>query len=265
MLELNVIASGSKGNCAIVRDTATGRSVLVDCGVTKREFMSGCEAMDVDPESIEGVLITHEHSDHTKGLGVVMRGLDRLGCNPPLFTRNGTRAASKPIWEVSELSTQYRFDVGTAFMVAGLRVLPFETSHDAASPAGFRFESSDGDALGYMTDTGVVTAAAHEALRGVRILGIESNHDITMLREGPYPRSLQDRILSETGHLSNKQCAEEVAALLHPGLEQIVALHISENNNTFGIPKRTIQAVLDEHGHGAQVRSALPHTPMKIC
>ena len=139
-----------------------------------------------------------------------------------------------------------------------MQVHVFPTSHDCSESFGFRVEC-DGDVLGWMTDSGVVTPQAHEALYGVRILGIESNHDVEMLRTGPYPWPLKQRIGGELGHLSNEQCVGELQSLLHSGLEQIACLHISENNNTYGLPRRTVQLLLDAEGHSAQVVSALQH------
>jgi len=263
MLELVVLASGSSGNAAVVRDRATGRAVLVDCGICKRDFFARLDAAGVDPLSIEAVLVTHEHTDHTKGLGVVLRGLAKLDCRPPLYTHPAVRAASREIRETEGLVEQRELMPGGELGLAGIGVLPFATSHDAAASVGFRFESKGGDALGFMTDTGHVTPAAHDALQEVRILGIESNHDPVMLRQGPYPYPVKRRVASDAGHLSNGQCAEEVAALLHGRLERIVALHISQNNNTFDLPRDTLRALLAEAGHPADVQSALPRTPVR--
>ena len=261
MLELYVLASGSSGNASIVRESRTGRTLLVDCGITKRDFMARCEAVGVDPRSIEAILITHEHTDHTKGLGVVLRGLAKLGAAPPLFAHPAVREASRAIQETAGLVEQCELRAGRQLDFDGLAVEPFETSHDAAASFGFRFDGPD-DALGYMTDTGIVTGGAHEALQGVRILAIEGNHDPQMLRTGPYPYALKQRIAGPRGHLSNVQCAEEAASLLHPGLEHIVAMHISENNNEFDLPVKALRAMLEQNGHAAEVRSALPRTPV---
>ena len=158
---------------------------------------------------------------------------------------------------------QHDLAFGEPLKLAGMSVLPFPTSHDTEASLGFRFETDD-DALGYMTDTGYVTPDAHAALSNVRILAIESNHDVVMLREGPYPYVLKQRILSDRGHLSNAQCCEEVERLLGPRLEHIVAMHISEHNNTFGIPVRTLQKMLDAHGHPATVQAAYPHMSIRV-
>ena len=128
----------------------------------------------------------------------------------------------------------------------------FRTSHDAACSFGFRLWAKD-DVLGYMTDTGVVTGAAHEALQGCRILAIEANHDPAMLKNGPYPRALQERVSSEHGHLSNGQASEELRSLLHPGLEEVIAMHISENNNTYRLPVESLRGVVRQESHSATV------------
>ena len=131
---------------------------------------------------------------------------------------------------------------------AGLRVLPFATSHDAAASFGFRVEAPDGDALGYITDSGIVTSAAHAALRDVRILALESNHDERMLKNGDYPYVIKKRIASELGHLSNPQATEELAALIAESRaaslrtpETVVAMHISQNNNDYDLPRAALE------------------------
>ena len=262
-LELYVLASGSSGNASVVRNEATGRAVLIDCGICKRDFFDRCKSLELDPTEIEAVLVTHAHTDHTKGMGVVLRGLAKQECLPPVYAHAATRAFSKPLDEVASLVAQHELDYNTPLELAGIHVFPFPTSHDVEASVGFRFEA-EGDAIGYLTDSGIVTPEAHRALSGVRILAIESNHDVTMLREGPYPYMLQQRILSEQGHLSNVQCCTEVESLLHSELEQVVAMHISEHNNTFGLPVRALQAVLDERGHTACVQAALPRTPIRV-
>jgi len=259
VLRLCVLASGSKGNAAVVE--YAGRSLLVDCGICKRDFFERCEILHIDPASIEAVLITHEHTDHTKGLGVVLRGLAKTDLHPALFASDGARAASRDILSTYEYCDQRSLTSGAALSIAGMQVHVFGTSHDAVDPLGFRFEA-DGDSLGFMTDTGVVTGRAHEALSACRMLAIEANHDETMLRTGDYPWSLKQRISGDGGHLSNTQSAVELEQLLHAGLQQVVAMHVSENNNTFGLPARVLSEVLERQGHSARVQVGLPRTPI---
>lgn len=263
MLELHILASGSTGNAALVRNASTGRSVLVDCGICKRDFFHRCETLDVNPDEIEAILVTHAHTDHTSGLGVVLRGLARQGSAPPVYTHPKIRTQSQRVQETFNLVDQHEVAPHEPLTLAGIEVLPFSTSHDVDASFGFRFEA-DGDAMGYVTDTGTLSPEARRALSGVRILAIESNHDVEMLRTGPYPYALQQRILSDTGHLSNAQCCEEVVSLLHPGLEHVVAMHISEHNNTFGLPVRELQRTLEDSQHNASVHAALPRTPLSV-
>lgn len=143
----------------------------------------------------------------------------------------------------------------------GARVIPFATSHDAAASFGFRIEdAADGDAIGYLTDSGVVTPAARAALADVRILALESNHDPKMLAAGPYPYVVKQRIASDAGHLSNGQAAAELAALVSASRaagqrepQTVVAMHISQNNNEYSLAKRTLEAALAEANCAADV------------
>ncbi len=201
MLKLHVLASGSKGNAAIVENAATGAGVLIDCGICKRDFLERCDEAGFDPTRLEAVFITHEHGDHTKGLGVVLRGLAKLGCAPMIYVNRACVDNSSTLQKIAgdfetatlgaaltlsqdENASEGRNKASVCdkriVRAAGLHVIPFATSHDAAASFGFRVESPDGDALGYITDSGIVPAAAHAALRDVRILALESNHDERM-------------------------------------------------------------------------------------
>ena len=212
--------------------------MLIDCGICSA-ISSNAATRRTSTPRIDAVLITLEHGDHTKGLGVVLRGLAKLGCAPTVYVNQACIDASSALQKVAgdcailPLSSEQR-----AIEAAGLCAFPFATSHDAAASFGFRIEAPDGDALGYITDSGIVTNAAHEALRDVRILALESNHDERMLQSGDYPYVIKRRIASEFGHLSNPQATEELAALITEsraaGLrmpEAVVAMHISQNNN----------------------------------
>ena len=141
-----------------------------------------------------------------------------------------------------------------AVEAAGMHIVPFATSHDAAASFGFRIEdAADGDAIGYLTDSGIVTAQAHAALRDVRILALESNHDPKMLAAGPYPYVIKQRIASNSGHLSNDQAAAELGTLVAESRaagqrlpKTVVAMHVSQNNNDYSLARRTLEAALGE-------------------
>lgn len=253
-IDLHVFASGSKGNAALVVNRVTGEGMLVDCGICKRDFFARCDAVGFDVSMLRTVLVTHEHTDHTKGLGVVLRGLARQGIRPRLCASDVVRGASDPIREVieQELCEFSPLGVDGSTSVAGITVHTFATSHDAADSCGFRFEC-DGDVIGFMTDTGIVTGAAHEALCDARVLAIESNHDEEMLWKGPYPYPLKRRVASQEGHLSNAQAADELVSLLHDGLETVIAMHVSQNNNTYELPGEVLERALAQQGHPARV------------
>ena len=279
MLALHVLASGSSGNAAVVENVVTGAGVLIDCGICKRDFLSRCDQAGFDPARIEAAFVTHEHGDHVKGLGVVLRGLAKLGCQPPIYVARGCVANSDALakvaeaFEVRELATTANAGAtasadgsakaaarASVIEAAGVRVIPFATSHDAAASFGFRIEdAADGDAVGYLTDSGIVTAQAHTALRDVRILALESNHDPKMLAAGPYPYVIKQRIASNSGHLSNGQAAAELGTLVAEsrtaGLrlpQTVVAMHVSQNNNDYGLARRTLEAALGEAGCHAE-------------
>ena len=257
MLRLHILASGSRGNASVVEDAATGHAVLIDCGISKKDFMARCADAGFDPTCIEAVLVTHEHTDHTKGLGVVLRGLAKLGAYPTIYANPATSAASKPLQEIAETHLVLPFGAdalsvrSTDLEIAGMRIFAFGTSHDAAASFGFRIEC-DGDALGFMTDSGIVTPAAHEALQDVRLLALECNHDSRMLERGPYPFMVKQRIASDRGHLSNDQASDELTALLSNRLEAVAAMHISENNNEYDLALKTFTETLAREGHSAR-------------
>lgn len=304
MLALHVLASGSSGNAAVIENTATGAGVLIDCGICKRDFLNRCDEAGFDPGRIQAMFVTHEHSDHVKGLGVVLRGLAKIGNVPPVFAAGACTANSSALAKVAEAfdvreltaactqtgsqdlanagfgdamphaavapagqgltahttiagpeqDSAARATNGGFIEAAGMRIVPFATSHDAAASFGFRIEdAADGDAIGYLTDSGIVTAQAHAALRDVRILALESNHDPKMLAAGPYPYVIKQRIASNSGHLSNGQAAAELGTLVAEsrtaGLrlpQTVVAMHVSQNNNEYSLARRTLEAALGE-------------------
>lgn len=263
-LVLQVLASGSKGNASIVGESDSGRAVLIDCGICKRDFFERAAAVGVSLQSIEAIVITHEHTDHTKGLGVVLRGLAKQDIHPTVYASKNVVQASRELSELQgSFGLQY-FKSEAVLSLAGLSLYPFSTSHDTVESYGFRVEGKHKDTLGYLTDSGIVSATAREYLANCRILALESNYDQYMLEHGPYPYPVKKRIMSDRGHLSNEQSADVLESLLCNELEQVVAMHISENNNTYKLPQEMLSRITERNTHSAQVVSSYQYIPTSI-
>ncbi|PKQ16280.1 MAG: hypothetical protein CVT67_05720 [Actinobacteria bacterium HGW-Actinobacteria-7] len=222
-LRIVFLGSGSSGNSAAITDGET--TLLLDCGFSAREISKRLTGSGISPESVSAILVTHEHSDHVRGIDVFTRR-HAPGC--VVVATAGTLRAP----EFAALTADRReIRSGQTMRVGTLNVVAFRTSHDAVQPVGYRVDI-DGDSVGVTTDTGVLTEEAAEALSGVRVLGIESNHDLHMLERGPYPAFLKHRIRSARGHLSNSDAADALERLATERLEQVFALHRSSTNNT---------------------------------
>ena len=250
-LHLHILGSGSKGNCALVEGPQG--LIMIDNGFSRRETLDRMHQLGLNERNVRALIITHEHSDHVKGVGVWTRGF-----STPVFATRGTMGARASLAGIDAVE----FEPGEQLDIAGVRVQTFSTSHDVINPCGMVFslaggisrggDGGAGDAIGFVTDTGVLSGDAISLLRGARILALESNHDVPMLRCGPYPRQLQDRIVSDHGHLSNEQAACAAAELITDGTQSLVAMHISQENNRPSLAVRALaQAV------GAQLDNEL--------
>jgi len=219
-LRLYVLASGSKGNAAVVEGPEG--SVLVDCGLSRRELHRRADLVECDLGRVQAIFITHEHSDHVKGLPVIAKHFDG-----PIYATPGTAAARK--LELEPLTHD------SSLEVAGMHVQAFPLSHDVSDPMCFRFDLMYNDvsldSVGWATDTGKLTKKALKTLHDCRILGIEANHDPEMLADGPYPYYLKARVGGNRGHLSNAQAAQALPELIGAHTKAVVAMHISQNNN----------------------------------
>lgn len=202
---VSMLASGSRGNCAIVASTCT--KILVDAGISCRETFKRMKALGEDPHALSAILITHEHSDHIYGLATLAKRL-RI----PIFMTGATHQAwARAMRDQSgarpQLEKLEKFESGHSFQVGDIAVKPFTIPHDAADPVGFTFRA-DGIKVGIATDLGYLPASVRDHLRGCDVLVLESNHDVEMLRVGPYPWSVKQRVMSRVGHLSNEALAD---------------------------------------------------------
>lgn len=264
MFALHVLASGSKGNAAILENTTNHHGILIDCGICKRDFLARCQEAGFNLTNLDAILITHEHSDHTKGLGVVSRALSKTGISPTVYALPAVRGASKDIAALADLFPLENLTLEQPLVTATATLTAFATSHDAAGSCGFRFECADGDTLGYVTDTGVLSENAKRYLSHVRLLALESNHDEYMLQHGEYPYHLKVRIASAQGHLSNTQAETALVELAHPDLEQVVAMHLSENNNMPPYARQALERALTSAGSSAKVSIASQHMLVSV-
>lgn len=227
-VSITVLASGSRGNSTVI---ATARTrVLVDCGLSCRETCRRLAAQGIAPESLSAVLITHEHSDHVNGLHVMAKKF-----NLPVFMTEATHGA----WQRQHKDSAGNrvraerlelFSSGKVFSVGDLEVLPFTIPHDAADPVGFRF-TGEGVRVALATDLGYMPQNVKDQLRGCDGLILESNHDLEMLRVGPYPWAVKQRVMSRVGHLSNESLAEFLTTDYDGGATFIILAHLSEQNN----------------------------------
>ena len=231
-LHLHILGSGSKGNCALVEGPEG--LIMIDDGFSRREVLARMHELDLSEDDVRALILTHEHSDHVKGVSVWCKRFAG-----ELYASKGTPETHAYL----DCLPFVEFMPGDVLTIAGIEVATFPTSHDVVNPIGFRF-SCAGDAIGYATDTGVLPPGALELLADTRILALESNHDVPMLRTGPYPRMLQDRIISERGHLSNAQAAEAVPQLVTNRTEQLIAMHISQENNRPSLAVRALAEAL---------------------
>ncbi len=240
MLRYCSLFSGSSGNCTYVA-TADG-GILVDAGVSAKRISEALAQRDIPPSSIKAVLVTHEHSDHVAGLRVLCK---KYGW--PVLASVGTLDALTEGDKVAASQRLYVLSPGKAVGIYGLRITPFSTPHDSRECLGFRIEGED-RALALATDIGYMTDEIRAALTGCQLVHIESNHDPVMLRNGPYPFYLQQRILGDDGHLSNDACAAVLPALVASGTTRLVLAHLSRQNNTPQLAADTATQALADAG-----------------
>jgi phosphoribosyl 1,2-cyclic phosphodiesterase len=242
---VSLLASGSRGNSAVVASSQT--RILVDAGISCRETFKRMKAVGEDPHALSAVLITHEHSDHVNGLATLARKL-----NLPVFMTGGThqawaRAVRDEKGERPQLSRLEIFCAGHSFQIGDIQVAPFTIPHDAADPVGFTLRA-EGVKVGFATDLGYLPANVCDQLRGCDLLTVESNHDVEMLRCGPYPWAVKQRVGSQVGHLSNQALAEFLSGDYDGGAAYVVLAHLSEQNNHPEVARRAAEKALGRRG-----------------
>ncbi|MGN0550889.1 MAG: MBL fold metallo-hydrolase [Acutalibacteraceae bacterium] len=231
MARLYPLFSGSKGNCYYIGSGSGG--VLIDAGRSAKQIEQALADNEIPVEQINGIFVTHEHSDHIKGLRVFA---SRYGINV-----YGSKGTIKELENQNALTGKFKAAAidYSGIDLCNMRIIPFKTSHDCAESTGFVVYTSDGRKAAVATDTGILTEKAQKAILGCDAVVIESNHDVNMLLNGIYPYYLKRRILSKVGHLSNDDCSQFLPQLIRHGTTRLVLAHLSAENNMPAVAKQT--------------------------
>lgn len=234
------LRSGSSGNATFIRTESAG--ITVDCGMSGRQFELALEAIGEAPHRVDAILLTHEHIDHSSGIGVVMRR-HRI----PLYLTEKTYLAARADLGSVQESLIHLIEAGRPFTVRDTVIHPFSTPHDAVDPLGFRIETARG-AIGIATDLGHFSPLVRQGLTGCRVVHLESNFDPALLEAGSYPPALKRRIASSMGHLSNEEAGRAASWLIRQGTEVLALSHLSEENNLPELALRVVSTYLSHTG-----------------
>ena len=252
-MKVCVLGTGSAGNATLVE--AGGTRILVDAGFSGREMERRIREIGLTPEAVNAIVITHDHRDHTQGAGVFSR---RHGT--PVYITDRTREACSGIFRGTEPVRPYQ--AGRAFEVGAIRVEPFLTVHDAVDPVAVALvDRETGTRVGIATDLGRPNAQIRLALEHSDFLILESNHDEELLRTGRYPASVQQRIASSHGHLSNHAAARFACELLHPRLAGVLLAHLSQECNRPELASEVVGGALRGAGFEGFLGVALQGQP----
>ena len=225
-LRLAVLGSGSAGNATCIE--GGGARILLDAGFSCRELGQRLRAIDVEPHRLDGLVITHEHADHIRGAALFSRkhGVP-VYCTAATFRAAGLDRAGV---HGHGVSAHVAVEPGVPFAIGGLSLLPFPVPHDAVDTVGYAIDSG-GSRLGYATDLGHDPAPVRAALRDCDVLMLESNHDVEMLRRGPYPLVVKERVLGRHGHLDNRAAAALIGDVATGRTRRVILAHLSRTNN----------------------------------
>lgn len=239
MSKIYPLYSSSSGNSTFIGDERGG--ILIDAGVSMKRLIEALEKNGIAPDRVEGILISHEHSDHIKGL---LNFTKRF--HTPVYTGIETAKFLTSRDLISTSSVINVFENVDSFCVGDYEVHPFATPHDSRESYGFRIKNPEGKVVVTCTDLGYVTEDVHKNLLSASVCLIEANYDDKMLERGRYPYPLKQRIRSDRGHLSNANSAAEIEILIRNGTQRIILGHLSQENNTPYIARQTVLSQLCE-------------------
>jgi phosphoribosyl 1,2-cyclic phosphodiesterase len=240
-MRFSVLASGSTGNSILVQTDEV--TVMIDAGLSGKQVENQLKQVGVDPKELDALLVTHEHSDHIKGVGVLARRYKL-----PVYTNEKTWAELERLVGDIPADLKCLFDEGDVKHFGDLEIESFGISHDAAHPMGFCFHQGE-KKLSLATDLGYVSQKIKEKITGSQALIFESNHDVEMLRMGPYPWNIKRRILSDVGHLSNDDAGLALADILQGSGEKVYLAHLSKDNNMTELARLSVKNILEENGY----------------
>ena len=234
------LSSGSSGNCQYIE--ANNTRILIDAGFSGKRIEALLESIDVSPKTIDGIFVTHEHIDHSKGVGVLSRRYDI-----PIYANENTfLAMDKIIGKLKEDNTKV-FSAGENFTFKDLQIHPFNIFHDALEPVGYAIYYKN-KKISIITDTGWVNNEMIDNIKDSNLYLLESNHDVEMLKFGSYPYYLKQRIMSSQGHLSNDDAANVLCDLITKGKEIVLLCHLSQDNNAPCLALQTVTDTLKDKG-----------------
>ncbi|MBR0413459.1 MAG: MBL fold metallo-hydrolase [Clostridia bacterium] len=239
MAQFLSLFSGSSGNSTYVGNGKRG--ILIDAGRTAKQIAQALEGREIDPAGIGALLITHEHVDHASGVRVFASKY-----NVPVYATAGTIKGMRKKGFIDE-KTPVK-EMPPELYIEDMCISAFPTSHDTLEPCGFRVLTADERSFCICTDTGILTEESKEAMQGANLVVLESNHELSMLLNGPYPYPLKMRVSGAKGHLSNDDCARQAVKLIESGTAHLYLGHISRENNTPDIALAATQAALQIAG-----------------
>ncbi len=258
MFQTSVLASGSKGNSILIRTDKT--KILLDVGLSGKKIIEFINSINLDENKLDAILISHEHSDHIRGAGIICRKL-----NIPLYITDLTYSICRNKLGKLPAGIEY-FSNGETFQIGDIKVRAFQSSHDVIDGSNFTFRQvgNSQQKLAVATDLGFSSKLMILQLQDSSSIILESNHDMKMLLEGQYPPYLKQRIKGKQGHLSNEQAVDVISQVVHSGLKNIILAHLSEENNLPYRAEKLMKDYLESINCNLELIVALQYDPTKL-
>ncbi len=255
-MRFSVLASGSTGNAFYLESHET--RLLVDVGLSGKKMDQLFKQIDIDPTKLNGILVTHEHSDHIKGLGILARKY-----NLPIYANDLTwKAMKKNIGKISP-DQCFHFEANSVKTFGNIDVESFSVSHDAADPMFFNFHC-EGRKVSLVTDLGYVSEKIKKTVENADAYIFEANHDISMLQMGRYPWNVKRRILGDSGHVSNEDCGLALSEVIKDKTKRVYLAHLSKDNNMKELARMSVDQVLKERDVDVQLFDTDPENPTAL-